>query len=92
MNELSEFFKTVSIEKTRVAEERKRFNQESKSKKPIYQTFLARLKQKQNQVVLAQREGTKLDALQTFLLDFKLLKIVYKNKLKNKNKKYQRWF
>ena len=44
MNELSEFFKTVSIEKTRVAEERKGLNQESKSKKPIYQTFLARLR------------------------------------------------
>ena len=67
MNELSEFFKTVSIEKTRVAEERKRFEPRVEIKETDLSDFFGTIKTgHQNQIVLAQREGTKLDALQTF--------------------------
>ena len=67
MNELSEFFKTVSIEKTRVAEERKRFEPRVEVKETDLSDFFGTIKTgQQNQVILAQREGTKLDALQTF--------------------------
>ena len=67
MNELSEFFKTVSIEKTRVAEERKRFEPRVEIKETDLSDFFGTIKTgQQNQVILAQREGTKLDALQTF--------------------------
>ena len=67
MNELSEFFKTVSIEKTRVAEERKRFTPRVEIKETDLSDFFGTIKTgHQNQIVLAQREGTKLDALQTF--------------------------
>ena len=67
MNELSEFFKTVSIEKTRVAEERKRFEPRIEIKETDLSDFFGTIKTgQQNQIVLAQREGTKLDALQTF--------------------------
>ena len=67
MNELSEFFKTVSIEKTRVAEERKRFTPRVEIKETDLSGFFGTIKTgQQNQIVLAQREGTKLDALQTF--------------------------
>ena len=67
MNELSEFFKTVSIEKTRVAEERKRFEPRIEIKETDLSDFFGTIKTgHQNQIVLAQREGTKLDALQTF--------------------------
>ena len=67
MNELSEFFKTVSIEKTRVAEERKRFEPRIEIKETDLSDFFGPIKTgQQNQVILAQREGTKLDALQTF--------------------------
>jgi len=67
MNELSEFFKTVSIEKTRVAEERKRFTPRVEIKETDLSDFFGTIKTgQQNQVILAQREGTKLDALQTF--------------------------
>ena len=67
MNELSEFFKTVSIEKTRVAEERKRFEPRIEIKETDLSDFFGTVKTgQQNQIVLAQREGTKLDALQTF--------------------------
>ncbi len=67
MNELSEFFKTVSIEKTRVAEERKRFTPRVEIKETDLSDFFGTVKTgKQNQIILAQREGTKLDALQTF--------------------------
>ena len=67
MNELSEFFKTVSIEKTRVAEERKRFEPRVEIKETDLSDFFGTIKTgQQNQIILAQREGTKLDALQTF--------------------------
>ena len=67
MNELSEFFKTVSIEKTRVAEERKGFTPRIEIKETDLSDFFGTIKTgHQNQIVLAQREGTKLDALQTF--------------------------
>ena len=67
MNELSEFFKTVSIEKARVAEERKRFEPRVEIKATDLSEFFGTIKTgQQNQIVLAQREGTKLDALQTF--------------------------
>tara|TARA_B100000963_G_C22444309_1_gene588106 strand:- start:48 stop:830 length:783 start_codon:yes stop_codon:yes gene_type:complete len=67
MNELSEFFKTVSIEKTRVAEERKRFEPRIEIKETDLSDFFGTVKTgQQNQIVLAQREGTKLNALQTF--------------------------
>ena len=67
MNELSEFFKTVSIEKTRVAEERKRFEPRVEIKETDLSDFFGTIKTgQQNQIVLAKREGTKLDALQTF--------------------------
>ena len=67
MNELSEFFKTVSIEKTRVAEERKRFTPRIEIKETDLSDFFGTIKTgQQNQIVLAQREGTKLSALQTF--------------------------
>ena len=67
MNELSEFFKTVSIEKTRVAEERKRFTPRVEIKETDLSDFFGTVKTgQQNQIILAQREGTKLDALQTF--------------------------
>ena len=67
MNELSEFFKTVSIEKTRVAEERKRFEPRIEIKETDLSDFFGTIKTgQQNQIVLAQREGTKLNALQTF--------------------------
>ena len=67
MNELSEFFKSVSIEKTRVAEERKRFTPRVEIKETDLSDFFGTIKTgQQNQVILAQREGTKLDALQTF--------------------------
>ena len=67
MNELSEFFKTVSIEKTRVAEERKRFTPRVEIKETDLSDFFGTIKTgHQNQIVLAQREGTKLDSLQTF--------------------------
>lgn len=67
MNELSEFFKTVSIEKTRVAEEKKRFEPRVEIKETDLSDFFGTIKTgQQNQVILAQREGTKLDALQTF--------------------------
>ena len=67
MNELSEFFKTVSIEKTRGAEERKRFEPRIEIKETDLSDFFGTIKTgQQNQVILAQREGTKLDALQTF--------------------------
>ena len=67
MNELSEFFKTVSIEKTRVAEERKRFTPRVEIKETDLSDFFGTIKTgQQNQLILAQREGTKLDALQTF--------------------------
>jgi len=67
MNELSEFFKTVSIEKTRVAEEKKRFTPRVEIKETDLSDFFGTIKTgQQNQVILAQREGTKLDALQTF--------------------------
>ena len=67
MNELSEFFKTVSIEKTRVAKERKRFEPRVEIKETDLSDFFGTIKTgQQNQVILAQREGTKLDALQTF--------------------------
>ena len=67
MNELSEFFKTVSIEKTRVAEERKRFTPRVEIKETDLSDFFGTIKTgQQNQIILAQREGTKLDALQTF--------------------------
>ena len=67
MNELSEFFKSVSIEKARVAEERKRFEPRVESKATDLSGFFGTIKTgQQNQIVLAQREGTKLDALQTF--------------------------
>ena len=67
MNELSEFFKTVSIEKARVAEERKRFEPRVEIKETDLSDFFGTVKTgQQNQIILAQREGTKLDALQTF--------------------------
>ena len=67
MNELSEFFKTVSIEKARVAEEKKRFTPRVEIKETDLSDFFGTIKTgQQNQVILAQREGTKLDALQTF--------------------------
>ena len=67
MNELSEFFKTVSIEKTRVAEERKRFTPRVEIKETDLSDFFGTVKTgQQNQIILAQRDGTKLDALQTF--------------------------
>ena len=67
MNELSEFFKTVSIEKTRVAEERKRFTPRVEIKETDLSDFFGTIKTgQQNQVILAQREGTKLDSLQSF--------------------------
>jgi hypothetical protein len=67
MNELSEFFKTVSIEKTRVAEERKRFEPRIEIKETDLSDFFGTIKTgQQNQIILAQRDGTKLDALQTF--------------------------
>ena len=67
MNELSEFFKTVSIEKTRVAEERKRFTPRVEIKETDLSDFFGTIKTgQQNQIILAQRDGTKLDALQTF--------------------------
>ena len=67
MNELSEFFKTVSVEKARVAEERKRFEPRVEIKATDLSEFFGTVKTgQQNQIVLAQREGTKLDALQTF--------------------------
>ena len=67
MNELSEFFKTVSIEKARVAEERKRFEPRVEIKETDLSGFFGTIKTgQQNQIILAQREGTKLDALQTF--------------------------
>jgi len=67
MNELSEFFKTVSIEKARVAEERKRFTPRVEIKETDLSDFFGTIKTgQQNQIILAQREGTKLDALHTF--------------------------
>ena len=67
MNELSEFFKSVSIEKARVAEERKRFEPRIEIKETDLSDFFGTIKTgQQNQIILAQREGTKLDALQTF--------------------------
>jgi len=67
MNELSEFFKSVSIEKARIAEERKRFEPRVEIKETDLSDFFGTIKTgQQNQIVLAQREGTKLDALQTF--------------------------
>ena len=67
MNELSEFFKSVSIEKARVAEERKRFEPRVEIKETDLSGFFGTIKTgQQNQIILAQREGTKLDALQTF--------------------------
>ena len=67
MNELSEFFKSVSIEKAKVAEERKRFEPRIEIKETDLSDFFGTIKTgQQNQVILAQREGTKLDALQTF--------------------------
>ena len=67
MNELSEFFKSVSIEKARVAEERKRFEPRVEIKETDLSDFFGTIKTgQQNQIVLAKREGTKLDALQTF--------------------------
>ena len=67
MNELSEFFKSVSIEKARVAEERKRFEPRVEIKETDLSDFFGTIKTgQQNQIILAQREGTKLDALQTF--------------------------
>ena len=67
MNELSEFFKTVSVEKARVAEERKRFEPRVEIKATDLSEFFGTVKTgQQNQIILAQREGTKLDALQTF--------------------------
>ena len=67
MNELSEFFKTVSIEKTRVAEERKRFEPRIEIKETDLSDFFGTIKTgQQDQIILAQRDGTKLDALQTF--------------------------
>ena len=67
MNELSEFFKSVSVEKARVAEERKRFEPRVEIKETDLSDFFGTIKTgHQNQIVLAQREGTKLDALQTF--------------------------
>ena len=67
MNELSEFFKSVSIEKARVAEEQKRFTPRVEIKETDLSDFFGTIKTgQQNQVILAQREGTKLDALQTF--------------------------
>ena len=75
MNELSEFFKSVSIEKARVAEERKRFEPRVEIKETDLSDFFGTIAQ-QNQVVLTQRHklGT------NFCTNFKLLKIVYKNK------------
>jgi len=67
MNELSEFFKTVSIEKGRLAEERKRFEPRVEIKETDLSDFFGTIKTgQQNQIILAQRDGTKLDALQTF--------------------------
>ena len=67
MNELSEFFKSVSIDKARVAEEQKRFTPRVEIKETDLSDFFGTIKTgQQNQVILAQREGTKLDALQTF--------------------------
>ena len=67
MNELSEFFKTVSIEKGRIAEERKRFEPRVEIKETDLSDFFGTIKTgQQNQIILAQRDGTKLDALQTF--------------------------
>ena len=67
MNELSEFIKSVSIEKARVAEERKRFEPRVEIKATDLSEFFGTVKTgQQNQIILAQREGTKLDALQTF--------------------------
>jgi len=67
MNELSEFFKTVSIEKTRVAEEKKRFEPRIEIKETDLSDFFGTIKTgQQDQIILAQRDGTKLDALQTF--------------------------
>ena len=67
MNELWEFFKTVSVEKARVAEERKRFEPRVEIKATDLSEFFGTVKTgQQNQIILAQREGTKLDALQTF--------------------------
>ena len=67
MNELSEFFKSVSIEKARVAEEQKRFTPRVEIKETDLSDFFGTIKTgQQNQVVLAQREGTKLDATNFF--------------------------
>ena len=67
MNELSEFFKSVSIEKAKVAEERKRFEPRIEIKETDLSDFFGTIKTgQQNQIILAQRDGTKLDALQTF--------------------------
>ena len=67
MNELSEFFKSVSIEKAKVAEERKRFEPRIEIKETDLSDFFGTIKTgQQDQIILAQRDGTKLDALQTF--------------------------
>ena len=68
MNELSEFFKTVSIEKTRVAEERKRFEPRSRNQRNRFIRLFGTIKtvSQQNQVILAQREGTKVRRLTNF--------------------------
>ena len=67
MNELSEFLKVSQLKKTRVAEERKRFEPRVEIKETDLSDFFGTIKTgQQNQIILAQREGTKLDALQTF--------------------------
>ena len=85
MNELSEFFKTVSIEKTRVAEEKKRFEPRVEIKETDLSDFFGTIKTgQQNQIVLAQREGTKLNALQTFFTRLQKFEDTLKEQIERK--------
>ncbi len=70
MNELSEFFKTVSIEKTRVAEERKRFEPRIEIKETDLSDFFGTVKTgQQNQIILAPIDTVlnSLDSLFNFI-------------------------
>ena len=88
------FLKPSQLKKQELPKKEKDLNQESKSKKPIYQTFLARLKQsQQNQIILAQREGTKLDALQTFFTRLQTFEDTLKEQIeRQKADLTKRWF
>ena len=91
MNELSEFFKTVSIEKARVAEERKRFEPRVEIKETDLSDFFGTIKTgQQNQIILAQREGTKLDALQTFFTRLQTFEDTLKEQIERQNQTIQK--